>query len=164
MQKSIFERKNSKSPKKLSKYKFGNKSNQMFQVNKGIKSPHSKNTFNQPQFPIKESYKGRNNQKKKFYNETKFQKNSPKNESLFEINDQNKRKNSDKIETNEKKRFHTRSPMRVSGSHNMIKTEMYDSRAQKSITRDKIKRNSSCLLYTSPSPRDLSTSRMPSSA
>ena len=27
-----------------------------------------------------------------------------------------------------------------------------------------IKRNTSCLLYTSPSPRDLSTSRMPSSA
>ena len=27
-----------------------------------------------------------------------------------------------------------------------------------------IKRNRSCLLYTSPSPRDLSTSRMPSSA
>ena len=27
-----------------------------------------------------------------------------------------------------------------------------------------VKNNSSCLLYTSPSPRDLSTSRMPSSA
>ena len=33
--------------------------------------------------------------------------------------------------------------------------------------RDEIKKNSEyvgCLLYTSPSPRDLSTSRMPSSA
>ena len=30
--------------------------------------------------------------------------------------------------------------------------------------KEKILRNSSCLLYTSPSPRDLSTSRMPSSA
>ena len=30
--------------------------------------------------------------------------------------------------------------------------------------RQTLKLNSSCLLYTSPSPRDLSTSRMPSSA
>ena len=29
---------------------------------------------------------------------------------------------------------------------------------------EKIKKNHFCLLYTSPSPRDLSTSRMPSSA
>ena len=28
----------------------------------------------------------------------------------------------------------------------------------------KVERNTPCLLYTSPSPRDLSTSRMPSSA
>ena len=32
------------------------------------------------------------------------------------------------------------------------------------ITKDFIVRYKSCLLYTSPSPRDLSTSRMPSSA
>ena len=29
---------------------------------------------------------------------------------------------------------------------------------------DRIEKHNSCLLYTSPSPRDLSTSRMPSSA
>ena len=29
---------------------------------------------------------------------------------------------------------------------------------------DELKNHKSCLLYTSPSPRDLSTSRMPSSA
>ena len=32
------------------------------------------------------------------------------------------------------------------------------------ITQEDINRGRSCLLYTSPSPRDLSTSRMPSSA
>ena len=31
-------------------------------------------------------------------------------------------------------------------------------------TVEKIAKNNNCLLYTSPSPRDLSTSRMPSSA
>ena len=37
-------------------------------------------------------------------------------------------------------------------------------RALKDIAQVKLTRPLSCLLYTSPSPRDLSTSRMPSSA
>ena len=32
------------------------------------------------------------------------------------------------------------------------------------VCREFVKRSDACLLYTSPSPRDLSTSRMPSSA
>ena len=35
---------------------------------------------------------------------------------------------------------------------------------QESSTHNYLSKNSGCLLYTSPSPRDLSTSRMPSSA
>ena len=37
-------------------------------------------------------------------------------------------------------------------------------RCTKYILADTLKKNMNCLLYTSPSPRDLSTSRMPSSA
>ena len=39
-----------------------------------------------------------------------------------------------------------------------------DERALGLMNRKKIDKNKGCLLYTSPSPRDLSTSRMPSSA
>ena len=39
-----------------------------------------------------------------------------------------------------------------------------DKRADKQIRKAKKDKNNGCLLYTSPSPRDLSTSRMPSSA
>ena len=35
---------------------------------------------------------------------------------------------------------------------------------QGDVSRSKMARAGNCLLYTSPSPRDLSTSRMPSSA
>ena len=50
-------------------------------------------------------------------------------------------------------------------------TVMYEDTARaaealplKEMLRIRMKRNYDCLLYTSPSPRDLSTSRMPSSA
>ena len=55
-----------------------------------------------------------------------------------------------------------------------LKTERTQQHSQLKVMREKIKNNlianakssnsKSCLLYTSPSPRDLSTSRMPSSA
>ena len=46
---------------------------------------------------------------------------------------------------------------------------IYDSPSEyaddmRSILQEQIDNNMTCLLYTSPSPRDLSTSRMPSSA
>ena len=37
-------------------------------------------------------------------------------------------------------------------------------KATKETLKEKVRQLESCLLYTSPSPRDLSTSRMPSSA
>ena len=40
----------------------------------------------------------------------------------------------------------------------------YDEARQVALARNPNARIISCLLYTSPSPRDLSTSRMPSSA
>eukprot|EP00831_Metopus_contortus_P014860 TRINITY_DN16168_c0_g1_i1.p2 TRINITY_DN16168_c0_g1~~TRINITY_DN16168_c0_g1_i1.p2 ORF type:complete len:192 (-),score=56.53 TRINITY_DN16168_c0_g1_i1:73-648(-) len=42
-----------------------------------------------------------------------------------------------------------------------IKTKYYEQKRRENIQKEALK---SCLLYTSPSPRDLSTSRMPSSA
>ena len=45
--------------------------------------------------------------------------------------------------------------------HNLIENELKENDL---LFVTKIDRCSSCLLYTSPSPRDLSTSRMPSSA
>ena len=42
--------------------------------------------------------------------------------------------------------------------------ENYDYEADKRSPRNKSGNSNNCLLYTSPSPRDLSTSRMPSSA
>ena len=39
-----------------------------------------------------------------------------------------------------------------------------ESAYQQYITRRQKRKSENCLLYTSPSPRDLSTSRMPSSA
>ena len=44
-------------------------------------------------------------------------------------------------------------------SYSGVKTSLF-----KKVFKIKQKKRSSCLLYTSPSPRDLSTSRMPSSA
>eukprot|EP00831_Metopus_contortus_P030127 TRINITY_DN24754_c0_g1_i3.p1 TRINITY_DN24754_c0_g1~~TRINITY_DN24754_c0_g1_i3.p1 ORF type:complete len:101 (-),score=18.71 TRINITY_DN24754_c0_g1_i3:67-369(-) len=48
-------------------------------------------------------------------------------------------------------------------SFNLPKVLSFDVRTD-SIIISKRKKHQSCLLYTSPSPRDLSTSRMPSSA
>ena len=47
-----------------------------------------------------------------------------------------------------------------------VKTGIYTGRSPKDkyIVKDKTTEDNFCLLYTSPSPRDLSTSRMPSSA
>ena len=42
--------------------------------------------------------------------------------------------------------------------------ELYSVHKGKSFFQELIEHITSCLLYTSPSPRDLSTSRMPSSA
>ena len=47
---------------------------------------------------------------------------------------------------------------------NILMDEKAISRAIRRIAHEIIERNKGCLLYTSPSPRDLSTSRMPSSA
>ena len=45
-----------------------------------------------------------------------------------------------------------------------VNTDAQDLKLSKCKTRIQIGLNLTCLLYTSPSPRDLSTSRMPSSA
>ena len=47
---------------------------------------------------------------------------------------------------------------------NSIKISLASPEKIKSWTFGEIKKPETCLLYTSPSPRDLSTSRMPSSA
>ena len=49
------------------------------------------------------------------------------------------------------------------GDISVLKTIVEDNKSNEDTT-DEINENIICLLYTSPSPRDLSTSRMPSSA
>ena len=50
------------------------------------------------------------------------------------------------------------------GSEEQIKEEKEEKEGEKGVEVEEEKEGKDCLLYTSPSPRDLSTSRMPSSA
>ena len=52
----------------------------------------------------------------------------------------------------------------ITGENSGINLSCYDSKESLDAVQEKIQGVLSCLLYTSPSPRDLSTSRMPSSA
>ena len=63
--------------------------------------------------------------------------------------------------TNEKLDYEQTEPDLTKAVNEQIDKNIKD-RAQ--FFQDNIERYNNCLLYTSPSPRDLSTSRMPSSA
>ena len=57
-------------------------------------------------------------------------------------------------------------PFRVDGEQliNMVFNQLYSTRALRSLPRQIARPDNGCLLYTSPSPRDATLSRMPSSA
>ena len=65
------------------------------------------------------------------------------------------------IKKGQKRRLQTNSGRQRLNLHGAINAETAEMTV---IESDTINKDSTCLLYTSPSPRDLSTSRMPSSA
>ena len=59
---------------------------------------------------------------------------------------------------------HEKGGHHISGAERIVKLEEVGAIAQSLADRALYHSKGTCLLYTSPSPRDLSTSRMPSSA